>query len=113
MDEKELNKNKNIYPWILNGISLALSIFAYIVFVFQVIPSDLFWSFSKSWFYVMIFYFLLVLALGVIGLIMGIRRLKTRSCASAILTIIVSIIAIILAIFSGIMVDLSIFARTT
>jgi len=113
MDEKELNKNKNIYPWILNGLSLALSIFAYIVFVFQIIPSDLFWAFSKSWFYAMAFYFLLVLVLGVVGLVMGIKRLKTRSRMSAVLTIIVSIIAILLAIFSGIMVDLSIFARTT
>lgn len=110
MKEKDLNKNKNIYPWIFNGLSLVLSIFAYIIFVFQIFPSDLFWSFSKPRFYVIIFYFLLALTLGVIGLVMGIKRLKTGSRVSAILTIIISIVAIMLAIFSGIIVDLSIFA---
>ena len=113
MDEKELNKNKNIYPWILNGLSLALSIFAYIVFVFQIIPSDLFWSFNKPRFYVILFYFLLALVLGVIGLVMGIKRLKMSRRLSTVLAIIISIIAIILVIFSGIIVELSIFARTT
>lgn len=111
MNEKELNKS--IYPWILNGLSFVLSVIAYIIFVFQIIPSDLFWTFSNSWFYVMIFYFLLASTLGIIGLVISIKKLKTSRRLTNVLAIIISTIVIVLAILLGIIVELSIFARTT
>jgi len=68
--------NKNIYPWILNGFSLVLSIFAYIFFVHQTIPGELFWWLNKAWFNVMFFYFLIAIILGIMGLVIGIKQRK-------------------------------------
>lgn len=109
----ETKSNKNIYPWLLSGFSFLMSVFAYIIFVYQLLPGELFWSLNKSWFDVMFFYFLIALVFGIMGLVIGIKRRKTGGRLSGILGIIIPIIVIILAIFSGIAVELSIFAETT
>ncbi|MBU2578630.1 hypothetical protein KKA09_00720 [Patescibacteria group bacterium] len=109
----EIKSSKNIYPWILNGISLALSIFAYIFFVYRAIPGELFSLLSKTWFNVMFFYFLIAIILGIMGLVIGIKRRKTGGRLLGILGIVIPIIIILLAIFSGFCVELSIILMTT
>ncbi len=110
---EEIKSNRNIYLWIFSGFSFLMSVFAYVIFVYQLIPGELFWSLEKSWFNVMFFYFLLALTSAFIGLIIGMKQRKISSRAIGILGIMIPIIIIIITIFSGFAVELSIFAETT
>ncbi len=109
----ETKSNKNIYPWLLSGLAILMSAFAYVLFVYWFIPEKFFTSLDKSWFNVMFLYFLAAVILSTMGLVIGIKRRKTVSRLSGILGIIISIITIILTIFSGIGVELSIILSTT
>jgi len=110
---EEIKSNKNIYAFVLSGLAILMSVFAYIVFVYQLMSGELFWSISKLWSDVVLFYYLISLILSVIGFIIGIKRRKTVSSLSGILGIVTPIIAIILTLFFAFAVELSIFARTT
>ncbi len=106
------NQNKLI-GWILGVVSIALSAFGWLFFLY-LIPDGLYYFIpEKSWFGVMFFYFLVTLILGMIGLIIGIRQRKTESRFSVILGIVIPIVAIVLTIYFGFTVELSIILSTT
>jgi len=109
-----MQKNKALIISIfLSFLAIVLSIFAWMSFVDQNLSGELFWSLNKNWFFVMILYFLVALTPAIIGLIIGVKKIKMLNRMAAILTIIIAIISIIVVIFSWFAVELSIFARTT
>jgi len=107
-------KNKAIIiSIILSCLAILLSIFAWASFVNQNMSDELFLALNKKWFIVMLFYFLATLAFAIIGLIMGIKKIKTGNRPAAILAIIISILSILITIFSGYLVEFSIILQTT
>lgn len=98
---------------VLSCLAILLSVFAWMSFVDQNISDKLFLALNKKWFIVMFFYFLLALILAIAGLIIGIKKVKTANRIIAILTIVISVVSILVTIFSWYAVELSIFAQTT
>ncbi|MBI4708836.1 MAG: hypothetical protein HY764_01370 [Candidatus Portnoybacteria bacterium] len=110
---EEIKSNKNIWPWLLSGISLAMSTFAYIFFVYRNFVGLIFGAMDKSWFNIMFLYFLVALGLSITGLAIGIKRQQRGNRLSAALEIIIPILAILLTLFAGMGVELSIILSTT
>lgn len=113
MEEIKLNKNQKKYIWIFPVLSIVMSVLAWTFFLYRNFVGKFFGAVDKSWFDVMFLYFLIALILGIIGLVIGIKRRKTGGRLSAVLGIIMPIVAIALTIFFGFMVELSIILRTT
>lgn len=109
----EIKSNKNTHLWLSSGSAFLMSIVAYIFFVYRNFVGLFIGAMDKLWSDIMLVYFLIALILSVWGLVIGIKRRKTVSRLSAIFGIIVPIIVILLTIFFALLVELSIFARTT
>jgi len=109
-----MQKNKALIVSVfLSFLAIALSVLAWVSFIYRNIAGTFFGIINKSWFGTMIFYFLIALAAAITGLIIGIKKVKTANRIIAILTIIISVVSILVTIFSWYAVELSIFAQTT
>ena len=105
--------NKNIYPWLLSGISLLMSLFAYVVFVYELMSGELFWSLNKKWFEIMFFYFAIALAFAFAAVVIGVRQRKERHRFIVVLSILMPFLALAISIIAGFAVELSIILRST
>ena len=105
--------NKNIYPWLLSGISLLMSISAWIFFMFRNFAEVFLGTINKEWFDVMFFYFLLSLTLALTGFVFGIKQWRSSTYPWRIIVIAISITAVLLTLFVGFAVELSIILRST
>ncbi len=109
-----MQNNKALFVSItLSCLTILLSIFAWSLFVDQNMPDEIFLALSKNWFIVMFFYFLVVFVSAIIGMKIGIKKIKTANRMVAILSIIISVLAMIVTLFSGYAVELSIVLQTT
>lgn len=104
-------KNK-FTSWIMGIVSIALAIFAWTFFMFF-IPENISYAIpGESWADVVFFYYLGTIIIAILGLIFGIKELRL-SKKIGLFGIVLSLVALILAIILGLWLELSIFARTT
>ena len=79
--DKNLHSDQSIKnkftSWIMGIVSIALAIFAWTFFMFF-IPENISYAIpGKSWFDIIFFYYLGAVIIAIIGLIMGIKELKS------------------------------------
>jgi uncharacterized membrane protein HdeD (DUF308 family) len=104
---------KNIPSWLLASIMIVLSFAVYIVFIYQLIPYNLFWSLEKLWVRTIFFFYLMIVILNIWGLFRGVKELKMMDKKIGTIGIALNVLSLILALIFGFLAEGSIFARVT